>query len=85
MPSAAARTLLAAGTVIGEHDGELVKTLGDGVMAVFALATQAVDCAVAAQARFLLKEGPVSLPGVRVGLSVGEASWTRGRLPRRMR
>src|SRR3954471_11104753 len=60
---------------VGEHGGELVKTLGDGVMAVFALASQAVDCAVAVQSRCLLKEGPVSLPGVRVGVSVGEASW----------
>jgi class 3 adenylate cyclase/DNA-binding NarL/FixJ family response regulator len=64
------------GEVVEQHGGELVKTLGDGVMAVFALASQAVDCAVAAQSRFLLKEGQeVSLPGVRVGLSVGEASW----------
>jgi class 3 adenylate cyclase/DNA-binding NarL/FixJ family response regulator len=64
--------------VVGAHGGELVKTLGDGVMAVFALATQAVDCAVAAQSRLLLKEGPVSLPGVRVGVSVGEATWADG-------
>jgi class 3 adenylate cyclase/DNA-binding NarL/FixJ family response regulator len=64
--------------VVGEHDGELVKTLGDGVMAVFALASHAVDCAVAVQERCLLKEGPVSLPGVRVGVSVGEATWADG-------
>jgi class 3 adenylate cyclase/DNA-binding NarL/FixJ family response regulator len=64
--------------VVGEHHGELVKTLGDGVMAVFALASLAVDCAVSVQSRCLLKDGPVSLPGVRVGLSVGEASWADG-------
>jgi class 3 adenylate cyclase/DNA-binding NarL/FixJ family response regulator len=66
------------GAVVAEHGGDVVKTLGDGVMAVFALATQAVDCAVAVQARCLLKEGPVSLPGMRVGVSVGEASWAEG-------
>jgi class 3 adenylate cyclase/DNA-binding NarL/FixJ family response regulator len=64
--------------VVGEHEGELVKTLGDGVMAVFALASRAIDCAIAVQSRCLIKEGPVSLPGVRVGLSVGEAAWAEG-------
>ena len=49
--------------VVAEHDGELVKTLGDGVMAVFALASRAVDCGVAVQSRCLMKDGPVSLPG----------------------
>jgi class 3 adenylate cyclase/CheY-like chemotaxis protein len=60
--------------VIHARGGELVKTLGDGVMAVFPLASQAVDCAVEAQGRLFVKEGAVSLPGVRIGVSVGEAS-----------
>ena len=64
--------------VVLARGGELVKTLGDGVMAVFPLASQAVDCAVEAQGRLVIKEGAVSLPGVRVGLSVGEASWGDG-------
>ena len=61
--------------LVGAHGGEVVKTLGDGVMAVFPLASRAIDCAVAAQSRFSVKEGPVSLAGVRVGISAGEASW----------
>ena len=60
--------------VVDESGGEMVKTLGDGVMAVFALASAAVECAVAAQRRFSVKETDVSLPGLRAGIAAGEAT-----------
>ena len=53
--------------------GEEIKTLGDGVLAVFGSAADAVECAVAMQqeverqARF----GPVPL-SIRIGLAVGD-------------
>jgi DNA-binding NarL/FixJ family response regulator/class 3 adenylate cyclase len=61
--------------VVDASGGEMVKTLGDGVMAVFGLASAAVDCAVAAQRRFSIKDTDVSLPGLRAGIAVGEASF----------
>src|SRR5687767_8882560 len=60
--------------VVDDSGGEMVKTLGDGVMAVFALASSAVECAVAAQRRFSVKETDVSLPGLRAGIAAGEAT-----------
>src|SRR3712207_8537996 len=56
----------------------MVKTLGDGVMAVFTLASSAVECAVAAQRRFSVKEIDVSLPGLRAGVATGEATVEEG-------
>ena len=64
--------------VVDASDGEMVKTLGDGIMAVFALASAAVDCAVAAQRRFSVKDQAVSLPGLRAGIAVGEAAVETG-------
>jgi DNA-binding NarL/FixJ family response regulator/class 3 adenylate cyclase len=66
------------GDLVAAHGGELVKTLGDGVMAAFMLATDALDCAIAAQQRLSLKQGEVSLPGLRAGLSAGEVSQEEG-------
>ena len=64
--------------VVQASGGEMVKTLGDGVMAVFPLASAAVDSAVAAQRRFSIKDLDVSLPGLRGGIAVGEASVAGG-------
>jgi DNA-binding NarL/FixJ family response regulator/class 3 adenylate cyclase len=64
--------------LVEAHHGEVVKTLGDGIMARFGLATQALDCAVAAQQRLSLKQGHVSLAGIRAGVSAGEVSWDGG-------
>jgi DNA-binding NarL/FixJ family response regulator/class 3 adenylate cyclase len=60
--------------VVEASAGETVKTLGDGIMAVFGLASAAVDCAVAAQRRFSVKDMDISLAGLRVGIAVGEAT-----------
>lgn len=64
--------------IVAASGGEIVKTLGDGVMAVFPLASAAVDAAVAAQRRFAVRDLDVSLPGLRAGIAVGEVSVARG-------
>lgn len=56
---------------LADHDGTEVKNTGDGLMAVFRSAVDAVDCAVAMQREALnvMSEGrPVAM---RVGLSAG--------------
>jgi DNA-binding NarL/FixJ family response regulator/class 3 adenylate cyclase len=60
--------------VVEASAGETVKTLGDGIMAVFGLASAALDCAVAAQRRFSVKDMDISLAGLRAGIAVGEAT-----------
>jgi DNA-binding NarL/FixJ family response regulator/class 3 adenylate cyclase len=60
--------------VVEASAGETVKTLGDGIMAVFGLASAAMDCAVAAQRRFSVKDMDISLAGLRAGIAVGEAT-----------
>jgi DNA-binding NarL/FixJ family response regulator/class 3 adenylate cyclase len=64
--------------VVEASHGEMIKTLGDGVMAVFPLASGAVDSAVAAQRRFSVRDLDVSLPGLRTGIAAGEASVADG-------
>jgi class 3 adenylate cyclase/2-polyprenyl-3-methyl-5-hydroxy-6-metoxy-1,4-benzoquinol methylase len=63
---------------LADHDGTEVKNTGDGLMAVFRSAVDAVDCAVAMQREALnvMSEGrPVAM---RVGLSAGEATEEQG-------
>lgn len=57
------------------HRGEEVKTLGDGIMAVFASATDGLACAVTIQQTVARhnRERPEQSIGLRVGLSTGEA------------
>jgi class 3 adenylate cyclase/tetratricopeptide (TPR) repeat protein len=60
------------------HDGRVVKGLGDGVMATFAGASDAVAAAVAIQQAVdrLNRSGEAPVPlGVRVGLSAGDVSF----------
>lgn len=67
------RHFTALRTALGEHDGTEVKNTGDGLMAVFTSAVDAVECAVAMQgvARQVEAEGrPVS---IRIGVAAGEA------------
>ena len=64
--------------VVQASGGEMLKTLGDGVMAVFPLASAAVDTAVAAQRRFSMRDLGVSLPGLRAGIATGEATLSGG-------
>jgi class 3 adenylate cyclase len=56
------------------HRGAEIKTLGDGFMAVFESATDAVSCAVTMQ-RAALRLPDVA---IRVGVSAGEASCVEG-------
>ena len=61
--------------VVDEHGGELVKTLGDGVMACFGAVTDAVECAVGLQQAVEADErGVPDALSLRVGLSVGEVT-----------
>jgi class 3 adenylate cyclase/ubiquinone/menaquinone biosynthesis C-methylase UbiE len=65
--------------VLSAHEGEEVKTLGDGVMAVFAGITDAVECAVAIQQAVEVanRARPDALE-LRIGVSVGELSVESG-------
>ncbi len=63
------------GGCVGAHGGRVVKTEGDGLMAVFTSAVDALACAVAMQQavdRENRKHGEQTSLGLRVGLHVGE-------------
>jgi class 3 adenylate cyclase/ubiquinone/menaquinone biosynthesis C-methylase UbiE len=63
---------------LAEHEGAEVKNTGDGLMAVFGSAINAVDCALAMQqqARQVVVAGtPV---GIRIGIATGEATHDQG-------
>lgn len=57
---------------IADHEGEEVKSTGDGVMAVFPSAADAVGCAVAMQQGIHRANRPGSELALRVGIHVGE-------------
>ena len=58
---------------LGNHGGAEVKTMGDGFMASFSSASQALDCAVAIQRRNqAANEGADEPLRVRIGLNAGE-------------
>lgn len=67
--------------IIESHQGHVVKTLGDGLLAIFNAPQQGVDAAVAIQRLHLalLAERPLDqrMP-VRVGLSSGDIEWVNG-------
>ena len=58
------------------HGGEEVKTLGDGILAVFGSAADAITCAVAVQQAVdrQARGGPAPL-AVRIGLALGDVSF----------
>ena len=58
-------------TAIREHQGVLVKTMGDGVLAWFAAASSAVEAAVQIQSQLATHERYSDIY-VRIGLSAGE-------------
>lgn len=61
--------------------GSVVKGLGDGAMAVFGGASEAVEAAVAVQQgaeRLGRREGTLAPLGLRIGVSVGEVVWENG-------
>jgi class 3 adenylate cyclase len=57
-----------------EHGGREVKSLGDGLMLVFASAIGAVSCAAEMQQRFAVHagQGGEATAGLRIGLNAGE-------------
>src|SRR5205823_615789 len=65
--------------VVEEHGGEVVKTLGDGVMATFGAVTDAVECAVSLQQAVDADgRGVPDALSLRIGLSVGEVTAAAG-------
>src|SRR6266446_2832705 len=65
------------GDQVAAHRGEVVKSLGDGVMAVLGSASDAVACAIAIQQSVARQASthaakPSAALSVRVGLSAGE-------------
>ncbi len=63
-------------TALARHGGEEIKTLGDGVLAVFGSATAAVNCAVAMQQAVHRQGSAGSGPlAVRVGLGLGDVTF----------
>jgi class 3 adenylate cyclase/tetratricopeptide (TPR) repeat protein len=71
------RHFAALAGAVTAYGGEEVKNTGDGVMAVFPSATQAVDAAVAMQRATLRHGGSVAL-SIRVGVAVGDATFEAG-------
>jgi class 3 adenylate cyclase/tetratricopeptide (TPR) repeat protein len=67
----------ALGRAVAAHGGEEVKNTGDGLMAVFPSAAEAVEAAVAMQQATArqAKKGPLS---IRVGVAVGDATLEGG-------
>ena len=65
--------------VVDRFGGTIVKSTGDGVMAVFGSASHALACAVAMQQRVEIRNraGPAAL-GMRVGVAVGDAELVDG-------
>ena len=61
--------LARVGGIVGEHDGGVVKTTGDGVLATFRSARRALACAAVIQRSEAFEDDPLA---VRVGLDAGE-------------
>lgn len=69
----------AVGRALGAHRGEVVKSTGDGVMASFLSATDAVSASVAIQqAVQRLRARDRLSPEVRIGIATGEATFEDG-------
>jgi class 3 adenylate cyclase/ubiquinone/menaquinone biosynthesis C-methylase UbiE len=67
------------GRTVDEHGGDVVKTLGDGVMACFGAVTDAVECAVTLQqAVDSNSRGQPDGLALRIGMSVGEVTLAQG-------
>ena len=65
---------------IADHHGHVVKTMGDGYMAVFARAEHAIEAATSAQKQLLTAEwaGDVGPVKVRMGLHTGNVDLVEG-------
>ncbi|MFN0092997.1 MAG: ATP-binding protein [Acidimicrobiales bacterium] len=69
------------GEAVAAHHGRVVKSLGDGILAAFTAAADALGAAVGIQqAAHAYSQAPDALGtlAVRVGLSVGDVSWEAG-------
>lgn len=69
------------GRVVRDHQGRVVKTLGDGLLAIFDSALHALDAAVEIQRNHQCRLS--ALPDahrmpVRVGISTGNVEWVQG-------
>ncbi len=61
---------------IHRHGGDEIKTLGDGVLAVFGSAADAVNCGVAMQQAVARRNPPARTPvAMRVGLALGDVTF----------
>lgn len=66
---------------VEKHQGKVIKTLGDGVLAIFAMPQDAVDASVHIQRQhhLALAELPVAQRmALRIGLSTGDVEWVQG-------
>jgi adenylate cyclase len=61
------------GPLVAEHAGRIVKTMGDGVLVEFASAVNAVNSAIAIQARMAGSEAPEEKRiSLRIGINLGD-------------
>ncbi len=61
--------------LVGEHGGRIVKTMGDGVLAEFASAVEALECAAAFQRAMAERNAPLPSPqriDFRIGIHDGD-------------
>jgi len=64
---------------VDDHGGSVVKGLGDGILAIFGSAADAIGAAVAMQQAVDAEWGHTPVPAaIRVGLSVGDVSLENG-------
>jgi class 3 adenylate cyclase/ubiquinone/menaquinone biosynthesis C-methylase UbiE len=63
---------------LAEHAGSEVKNTGDGLMAVFGSAINAVDCALAMHRQALQVVVGGTPVGIRIGIATGEATHDQG-------
>lgn len=72
------RHFAALRTALADHDGTEVKNTGDGLMAVFRSAVDAVDCVVTMQRAARTVEAGGRQVSMRIGVSAGEATEEHG-------
>src|SRR5579884_944466 len=61
---------------VSRHGGAVVKSTGDGVMAVFDGATDGIECAVAMQHAVAAQARRTGLPvEIRIGVAAGDVTW----------
>lgn len=66
------------GTCVDTHEGVLVKSTGDGILASFESPSNALTAAVEMQqaaSRYSRRSDAIGVVSIRIGLSVGEVTW----------